>query len=210
MHHPSSLLLSCVFALHHLSPHPSPSHSSPPSSSILSISSVTPLISSPHHSPHPFICHPCVLSSSEPPPIMLHHSSVIPSSFIPRPRTPSSLPSLIPSFSTPLSPVTSTFLSPRPHWTIRPAKLPRSSCDGSRSILQPDRSSFVKAESDVLSLCCFWRAEAKPGPGENSPLKSHFVFSPSPPRWRLMHYSVRCGRSETAINKYQGYGDTWT
>lgn len=90
MHHPSSLLLTCVFALHHLSPHPSPRHSSPPSSSILSISSVTPLISSPHHSPHPFICHPCVLSSSDPPPIMLHHSSVIPSSFIPRPRTPSS------------------------------------------------------------------------------------------------------------------------
>lgn len=92
MHHPSSLLLSWVFALHHLSPHPSPRHSSPPSSSI---SSVTPLISSPHHSPHPFICHPCVLSSTDPPSIMLHHSSVIHSSFIPRPST------LVPSVSHP-------------------------------------------------------------------------------------------------------------
>lgn len=106
MHHPFSLLLTCLFALHHPSPHPSPPSFLP--SLLLHPFHLFryPPISSPHHSPHPFICHPCVLSSSDPPPIMLHHSSVIPSSFIPRPPialvpAPPRPSTLVPSVSHP-------------------------------------------------------------------------------------------------------------
>lgn len=77
-----------------------------------------PLPRSPRHSPHPSACHPFIPSSSDLLPIMPHHSSLIPSSFI------LYLPSPGPSSSTPLSSVPSTSSSPRPHWTIRPIKAP--------------------------------------------------------------------------------------
>lgn len=203
MHHPFSLLLTCLFALHHPSPHPSPRHSSPPSSSILSISSVTPLISAPHHSPHPFICHPCVLSSSDPPPIMLHHSSVIPSSFIPRPPIALVLrPSSLPSHPFILDP----FVPRRPVVLIvesaQQSSIARHVTEAEVSFNQT--GAHLSKRRATCCLSAAFSTQRQPGPGENSPLKSHFVFSPSPPRWRLMHYSVRCGRSETAINKYRG------